>query len=380
MSDPIEPRVLLILRTPPPFGGGEMVASVLERELGGRFSLLVFRRAGHDKRRQGRVNMRNVGFAVHYVGRSVWHIARTRPRVVYVDVPKDSASFLRVTPILMCCLLLRARVVGDLSGADFQFLRDRSLVAPFARALLRRLHAIRVLGPSVSATVTSYGLENAVPLSNGIPDPEGAHERALDPVETRLLYVGKIAESKGIFTLVDFMSQSADDDRRLALHVVGEFESDATRRRVMDLVGSLGISDRVVFHGLQVDEAKWSIFRSAHVLVHPSHWDGQPVTILEALAFGLPVVATRVGAIPDTLVDGREGYLMRDATTAELAAGVDRITSDRSTYSRFSRQARQAFEERYTASVFATRMADLLLSALDGAADVQLRSMTSTSP
>jgi hypothetical protein len=71
---------------------------------------------------------------------------------------------------------------------------------------------------------------------------------------------------------------------------------------------------------------------------------------------------------------------MRDATTAELAAGVDRITSDRSTYSRFSRQARQAFEERYTASVFATRMADLLLSALDGAADVQLRSMTSTSP
>ena len=53
------------------------------------------------------------------------------------------------------------------------------------------------------------------------------------------------------------------------------------------------------------------MFRSADVLLHPTRWDGQPVTILEALAFGLPVVATSVGAIPDTIRSGVDGYLMR---------------------------------------------------------------------
>ena len=86
----------------------------------------------------------------------------------------------------------------------------------------------------------------------------------------------------------------------------------------------------------------------------------QPVTILEALAYGLPVVATRVGAIPDTITSGVEGYLMQDDSAAELAAGVQTITQDCESYAGYSARARESFTARFTAGHFERAMAALL--------------------
>ena len=155
-------RVLLILRTPPPYGGGEVIGQQLEQLFAGRFSVLTFRRSAHDKQRQGRLSFSNVAFGVGYVVRSALRIVQTRPRVVYVDLPKDRLSFTRTSGILLAALAVRARVVGDLAGAEFEFLRGRGWMRSYGRALLRRLYAIRVLGPSVADGLARHGLRNTV--------------------------------------------------------------------------------------------------------------------------------------------------------------------------------------------------------------------------
>ena len=76
------------------------------------------------------------------------------------------------------------------------------------------------------------------------------------------------------------------------------------------------------------------------------------------------MVASRVGAIPDTLSTGVDGYLMEDNTAAELARGVRLILGDRAAYAGFSTAARASYLERFSATVFDVRMTDLLRSAL----------------
>lgn len=352
--------VLLVLRTPPPYGGGEMVGRQLERSFAGRYALLTFRRPRHARAKQGRISPANVTFGVRFILRTWLRLLTQRPRVLYVDIPKDARSFLRNSAILVAALVLRVRVVGDLAGADFQFLQRRGAVARYGRVVLGRLYAIRVLGSQIAETLRAHGLENTVVVSNGIDEPPGAGGlRVLDDAPS-FLYVGKLAEAKGVLTLLDFLGLY--DAGRLEL--VGEWESPAFEQTVRERIAREGLAERVRVHGLLVDGAKWDVFRSAHLLVHPTHWDGQPVTILEALAFGLPVVATRVGAIPDTIRPGIDGYLMADGGAAELAAGVRAITADAETYAAYSSRARVSFLERFTASRFAEEMAALF----DGAA------------
>ena len=359
-------RVLLILRTPPPYGGGEVIGQQLEQLFAERFSVLTFRRSAHDKQRQGRLSFANVTFGVGYVVRSALRILLTRPRVVYVDLPKDRLSFTRTSGILLAALAVRARVVGDLAGAEFEFLRGRGWMRSYARAVLRRLYAIRVLGPSVADGLARHGLRNTVAISNGIADPSGAIQvpRAPGDVVNRFLYVGKIAEAKGIGILIDFVRTFRDHGTPFELEIVGEWESAETESRILKAIAENGIEDIVRFRGLLVGDEKWDCYRRADLLLHPSHWDGQPVTILEALAFGVPVVASRVGAIPDTLSSGIDGYLMEDNTAAELARGVRLILGDRAVYAGFSTAARASYLERFSATVFDVRMADLLRSAL----------------
>jgi glycosyltransferase involved in cell wall biosynthesis len=354
-----------------------MVGQRLEEIFTGRFGVLAFRRPRHRRALQGKVSGSNIAFALRYALESAVRLLFLRPRVVYIDVPKDRLSFIRTSPVLLTALVLRIRVIGDLAGADFQFLGSRSVIERYARWILRRLYRIRVLGPSVASTMHGHGLTNTVVVSNGIPEPPGAGERHAPDDVVRLLYVGKIAEAKGIFTLLEGV-RHWNLARRVVLHVVGEWESEETRTKVMEIVQASELTDRIHFHGLLVNEAKWGAFRAAHILVHPTYWDGQPVTMLEALAFGLPIVATPVGAIPDTFRSGEEGYLMRENTAAELIAGVQEILRDTPTYESYSRRARRAYTERYTLDRFADNMDRLLQSALLGEDEIAETSNTPT--
>ena len=57
------------------------------------------------------------------------------------------------------------------------------------------------------------------------------------------------------------------------------------------------------FHGIKTGQDKWDILSKCAILVHPTYWDGVPLTILEALGIGMPVISTSVGGIPDTITN-----------------------------------------------------------------------------
>lgn len=345
-----------------------MIAAELERLFAGRYRTLTFQRPGHSKATQGRASSANVLFGLRYIARTCLELVLRRPAVLYLDIPKDRPSFLRSSVILAVALALRVRVVGDLAGGDFPFLDRGGVEGRSSRWLLSRLHAIRVLGASIGDRLRDRGLANAVAVSNGIRRPAAASlaaERREDAVG--LLYVGKVCESKGIFRLLAALAEGGARPGRLPWHldVVGEWESDGVRDAVLEIVARDGLGDRVTFHGLAVDDAKWAFFRRAHLLVHPTDWDGQPVTILEAFAFGLPVVSTRVGAIPDTVEDGVDGLVVADTSPATLVAAIDHVTEP-ATHERYSAAARAAFDARFETGVFARSMADLLEGAARG--------------
>ncbi len=365
-------EILLIVRTPPPYGGGEAVGALLQQLFTGTFAVLAFHRPEHQKATQGAVSLENLRFGIHYVTRSTRRLLRERPRAVYLDVPKDVTAFLRSSVVILAARLLGVRVVGDLAGGDFQFLERRGLVQRYGRRVLNSTYAIRVLGESVAMTLRSRGIRNPVVISNGIDEPPNvaaAAARTSADAVIHFLYVGKIARAKGIFILLEFADAFRAEGRPFRLDVVGEWADAATRTEVEQMVEHSRLGDLVVFHGRLVGDAKWACYAQAHLLLHPTYWDGQPVTILESLAYGTPVVATTIGAIPDTIGSGCEGYLMTENTAAELVAGVNEIMRDEQTYAAYRARARAAFESRFAATVFRARIRMLMEAAAAATAE-----------
>jgi glycosyltransferase involved in cell wall biosynthesis len=145
------------------------------------------------------------------------------------------------------------------------------------------------------------------------------------PRNGRLLAVGLLYEAKGYEYLLEALSLLHADGRNVDLDVIGDGPS---RRDYTRLADDLGLDGHVVFHGLVPKPEVAKRMRDASLFVLTSRYDNNPCVLIEAMASGLPVVATAVGGIPE-VVDERSGILAKPRDPRSIAdaieAALDRI-------------------------------------------------------
>jgi glycosyltransferase involved in cell wall biosynthesis len=138
---------------------------------------------------------------------------------------------------------------------------------------------------------------------------------------------------------------------------------DVYRRELRDAVADLGLGDRVFFTGHLDDVAP--VLGALRLLVHPSR-SPEPFgrSVIEAMSFGVPVVASRAGGVVEIVDEGSNGLLFEPGNVEELAAAVTRLLGDPGTAARMARAARETVVTRFSASGHARRMEDVFLEAI----------------
>jgi glycogen(starch) synthase len=161
---------------------------------------------------------------------------------------------------------------------------------------------------------------NAVPFER-----IGRRETPVDPKLRRWLYVGSFIERKGVQQLLDAFGICAAEDPRLALTMVGEGPlTPALERRTEEL----GLADRVAIHRPVPPSEILHFFKDNDLLVHPSRYETFGMTVVEAVAAGVPVLVTRCGGPEETLrgIESDAGELVPVTENAdELVAGYRRL-------------------------------------------------------
>jgi glycosyltransferase involved in cell wall biosynthesis len=186
--------------------------------------------------------------------------------------------------------------------------------------------------------------------------PNVVDERVFHPGQSpeprRLLTAGLLNDGRKALDLV--LEALARTERDLRLEVAGDGERRPEYQR---LAGSLGLDGVVTFRGLLSKPELADSMRRAELFVLGSRWENNPCVVLEALVSGLPVVANRVGGLPE-LIDATNGVLVDSADPEHFAAGIaealerefDRTEIARRAQSRFGREAvasqlRSVYEE-----------------------------------
>ncbi|HEU5347585.1 MAG TPA: glycosyltransferase family 4 protein [Ktedonobacterales bacterium] len=132
--------------------------------------------------------------------------------------------------------------------------------------------------------------------------------------------------------------------RSLRLILAGE---GPMRERLQQQCTRLGLTEQVVFAGRIPHEEIPAMLSAADIVALPSDDEGMPLSLLEAMAAGLPVVATRVGAIPEIIEDGEMGLLVRPGSPHALAQAIDELLRDPETARRLSASGREQVLARY---------------------------------
>lgn len=256
-------------------------------------------------------------------------------------------------------------VLLHLHGAELAEFTDR-LAPRYRRWLiggLNRAEGLVVIGhywQNYLIGTLGIPLEKVAVIPNGVPDPGWHREtRPMDagnePSPCQLLALGELGPRKGTPEILAALASPGVRERAWSAVLAGNgpvahYQTEAQR---------LGLETRIRLPGWVDSEHAWRLLSQSDVLLLPSRLEGLPVAILEAMASGVAVITTPVGAIPDAITDGETGLLTPVGDATALSAAIIRLLDDQTLRTRLAAAARRRFEEQFTIERTADHLAKL---------------------
>ena len=299
-------------------------------------------------------------------------------------LPKFARIWLHLAFVLLCLLRIarlarrHRQVLVHSHGASYALLvgflariMGRPALHTFHSANSRRSTTLRLVGRRLDGLVfASESLEKEYKASSGVANEVTYHipgavdvtlfhpadgvqkevlrktflrQYGLPDRGTLVLFMGRITPEKGVLELIEAISVLRNRQCPTSAVLAGPCldSSQAYLRHIEARISDLGLSEWVVLAGPVTHPTKVQLMAAADVFVCPSRWEGSPLSVAEALASGVPVVATRVGGLVEQIPHGEAGLLVDESNPARLADAIGSLLTSESTRLQMARKARE---------------------------------------
>ena len=311
-------------------------------------------------------------FELTYMLSVFYFLLKHRKRI---DIIQCFGLYLFIPPALLMKYLFSKKVVSRLecSGHFGDFWRITQLKwKKLIMASSRRLDKIIFISSDIRMELieNQYPLERLVCIANSVDaerfKPPEKHENR-DSIN--ILFVGRLDEQKGLDYLIKAMVIIKSKESNVRLFIVGDGQ---LRAHLEELCRKLELDDHIVFVGFADDVLRY--YQAAHIFVLPSLSEGMPLSLLEAMSCGLPVVATLVGGNAEVLDShggkaivshchiGENGILVNPRDVEGLAEALLKLSKDEDLSRQLGKRARKLVEEKFSQEKIVNEYMDLYYS------------------
>ena len=282
----------------------------------------------------------------------VSHLRRERTQVLHAHMVASNAWATVLGTLAGVPVVVSHEHTWSYEGRPLRRLVDRHLIARGSDAFIavseedrRKMIEVEHIDPAT-----------AVVVPNGIPAPPAASGRdvrsalGLAPDRPLAVAMGRLDRQKGF----DVLIEAAGAMPHVAVVIAGE---GAERPALEALAREHGAHDRVLLPGFRSDLP--DLLAAADVAVFPSRFEGSPLSVMECMAAGSAIVATRVGGVPELLEDGVHALLVPPENPAALADAVLRVAGDGALQAELGARARERQQREFAIDAMLDRLAEL---------------------
>lgn len=263
-------------------------------------------------------------------------------------------SFWRKRIFMQLAMAFGVPVIFHLHGGEFRQFVDERLDVGSRRKVVETLQICSLIYclndevarwlRSVVPGVVVHVMPNPIDLQMDVTLQEKR--------ESSILFLGRLEQEKGVFDLLNAFPAVAAHLPDVSLMFCGV---GSARKQLEQMAQEYGLGSRVLFPGWVDGEEKTRLLRRAAVFVLPSYAEGMPMSVLEAMAAGTPVVASCVGAVPEMLENGNSGFVVKAGHVDELAEAI-LAALDNTQSAQLSSRALERVRELYSANVILDRL------------------------
>lgn len=324
-------KVLVSGHLPPPIGGmATYYQTLLGSSLPQKVDLHFVQTSSHkrDFARSGRASWTNLIAAVQDCARFTRAVGSIRPQIAHIGTA-FGFSFIKHSYCVLAARLFGCQVLLHPHCSLLVLYTNRSKIWQwYFRQVIRQAHGVVALSQEwlqLSKIVPGcqvYYLPNSVDIKIYQPALENHLSETEKAAGKRILYLGYVGKAKGSFDLLDAAALIRARGIEMTFDLVGSELTSGELGLLQEKVRDLNLEGFVRLNAPAFDAQKLAFFQNADIFVYPSYHEGIPMAVLEAMASGLPVVASGVGGLPDIVKDGINGILVEPGQPDQLASAL----------------------------------------------------------
>ena len=300
-------------------------------------------------------------------------VKEVKPDLVYITPNSAGAPFYKDFITIMLLKMMGQRIVMHFHNKGVATRENRRLDNWLYHLYFKNVKLI-LLADALYEDVKKYvSRKNVFVCPNAIPEIKMAKESvgtSKTHAVPRILWLTNIMKTKGIMEFLSALKILKDKGVKFHVDFVGGLTKEMTGEEFDTALTMNGLNSCCTYHGPKYGDDKYVYFRDADVFVLPSYTEALPVSILEAMQFGLPVVASNVGGVSAEVEDGVTGFLLGGKQPImlntfrpdahEIADKLAVLLADADLRSKMGKAGRVKLEKEFTLQVFERRMTGIL--------------------
>jgi glycosyltransferase involved in cell wall biosynthesis len=358
-------RLLCVVSIPPPVGG----AAIMNEN-----TIKIFRKNGYevvhinprfpkDEADREQPRLRKLVELARVMIAILFCLSFHRINKIYYALSGNRFAFIKDFILLYVPLVLQTPVILHLHLSNLTEFYGRSgyIVKRMFRFIVSRNTLFLVLSENLKEKFRDIiPMQKMMVVSNGICAPQITAKRSYDKEELVCLHLGILHRNKGIFTVVEAAQHIKE--RNIKFYIVGPPGLGFDEHETAEFLTRAGLENTVFFLGPKYDQSKDEIYSRSDIFVFPTLMksEGIPLVLLEAMSHGLCLLAPPIGAIPEIIKDGQNGFILKSLDPTEIADRISFLNKDREKLKQISLNNVNTFKEKYSIERYEQRILECM--------------------
>ncbi len=344
--------VLVVGQTPPPYHGQAIAIAELVKAKWPDITISHVRLAySRSAQEVGRFGIMKVWHLLQCAWQTIRELRKAPDTILYYPPGGDTVPVIRDILFMFMVRRFAQRLVLHFHacGLAETFTNKPWLKKAAIRAYGEIDAAIR-LQPSIPPDAESLSPKRIFTVPNGLDVPAVTPSLKSKGSALRILFAGLHTEEKGIYIVVEALARLLQMGLNVEVHTMGSWRSKAEEKKCLQLVKDKNAEGKIRFMGSLTGEDKWQEYVDADIFFFPTFYSAElmPLVAIEAMAFSLPVVASKWRGLADMIDDGKNGYLFPIKNTDIAVEKLATLVRDRTLRQKIGRDARLCYEKHYT--------------------------------